>query len=248
MISFQLKHISLPIILILQFFLLLVSCSSIENKITKYPKGEIVDTEWGTLYCPVTTPEDGEYVLILIFHGTGIGDRGFLNSTFPWEEEAEKRGYLLFSVHSDHNAWIELDGYPDEERTLRVLKELKKRYPIRDKSIVLWGWSAGGGFVNSLITRNKQPFFKKPIYNLFVSGSGSGFVLEEILIEGKTIKNSIPRFMYWGREESAEPGRIQAEGLVELGWNITISTMNGGHHFNRLKALESFDWIDEHTR
>ena len=126
-----------------------------------------VRSEWGTLYCPVSESADGEYILILLFHGMGTGDRAFLSDRVPWLHEAEERGYLLFSVRSDHRPWIELEGYPDEKRTRKALKSLEITYPIKENSTVLWGWSAGGGFVNSLITRNESYILKKTNIQFF---------------------------------------------------------------------------------
>ena len=54
--------------------------------------------------------------------------------------------------------------------------------------------------------------------------------------------------MYCESEESAQPGRMQAEGLMHKGWEISLSTMDGGHYLQRSKALESLDWIDGKTR
>lgn len=108
-----------------------------------------------SLYVPETYDPSVAHPVIFALHGGSGHGRGFL---WTWLREARSRGAILVSPSSIGDTWALMGPDVDSPNIERILAQVRARWTVDDKRLLLTGMSDGGTFAYVSGLRSVSPF------------------------------------------------------------------------------------------
>jgi len=223
--------------------LIVFSFGFIYSKNYSYPEikyGEIFSIpELGSVYLPKSYSIDKKYPLIVALYPIfGSTDIQFIRNFI---DEAEKREIIVIAPKDyDRNR-----EDPDTRRIRQMVDEIKKKFSIDSKKVLLYGFSAGGSFTHQVVVANKDSHGKKYI-TAYCSVSGSAeYDFEYNFMKKNRMPDhyKIPAYFIWGKKEDACSVKDVSDFLLKKCWDVTVKVHDGGHYIPEGSISEVLDWF-----
>ncbi len=202
------------------------------------------------LFIPSSYTPKNRYPLVISGQGTFPFDQAAAQRD-KWINVAERHNLIICSPDFDSATYAL--GIPadrpapelvrDEEATLNIVDELKKRYSIDPDAIMITGWSAGAFPAHFIGLRNPD------VFRCIVGRTGN---FNERLVTDQTAKKARHMHVYVFFGEGDLPG-FDAMNRDANFWytvrgfrNFEIRRMPGGHNPNQAEAVRYFLNIVNH--
>jgi phospholipase/carboxylesterase len=96
-----------------------------------------------SLYVPEYYTPDRAWPLVMALHGGSGNGRGFL---WSWLRDARSRGAILIAPTATGQTWALMGDDTDTPNLMRILEQVRSRWNIDSKRMLLTGMSDGGTF------------------------------------------------------------------------------------------------------
>jgi predicted peptidase len=191
------------------------------------------------LLIPSDYNEQGERrwpLIVALHYSTGSG-ADYLAS---WQEEAERRKYVVFAPDSsDLRVW----STDDAPAIIDQLKDLLDAYRIDRKRVLLAGMSAGAHFTYYLASR--YPSFFRAVVP--IAGSYDRFA--RAITFSSSLK-SVRFCIVHGEKDQRVPveeAKKSADVLRSHGIRVTVLTFPSDDHYSIYRNREILDWFESLT-
>lgn len=222
---------------LLSFCLFIICCFNKKNYplngIDNLKAGTFVDLPDGRIYLPIgwSSNDTNKWPVTIILHGFGELSRS-LSQRPIWKDSSDELGIVLFFVETGHMGWYEKHDSTDTKIIINIMKAFRRKSWVKDKSIQLFGWSAGAIMAMGFNSLNKKQQDGKPLFDKLATISGGfGIIMEKEIKKNPKLKKTIPipLFICWGEKEPGDHGKDAAQYLKNLGWQTETMTHPDGH-------------------
>jgi predicted esterase len=207
-------------------------------------KGDIFRiAEFGSVYLPKSYSDNKKYPLMVVLHPLGSNDGQFIRKFIG---DAENREMILIAPRARNIYWDGDRRSPDTKNVMRMIFEIKRKFSVDNKKVLLYGFSSGGSFTHQIVTVNKDNHGEKCITAYCAVSGGAGFNFEYKYIRKNRMPDrlKIPAYIIWGsKEEPNPPGKDVYDFLSEKGWDVTVKVHDGGHYIPDGSISEVLDWF-----
>jgi len=228
--------------------LFLLSCELLYAKTYTYSEikyGEIFSiAELGSVYLPTSYSVNKKYPLMVVLHPLGGTDAQFIRRFI---EEAEKRDLILIAPRAKDIFWDGDRRSPDTKNVKEMVLEIREKFSVDNKKVLLYGFSSGGSFTHQIVSTNRDRHGEKFITAYCAVSGGAGFTFEYNFIRKNKMPDcyKIPAYLIWGLKEEPAPGEDVYNFLSKKGWDITVKTHDGGHYIPDGSISEVLDWFEK---
>jgi phospholipase/carboxylesterase len=108
-----------------------------------------------SLYVPEYYTAERSWPLVMALHGGSGNGRGFL---WSWLREARSFGAILVAPTATGQTWALMGDDADTPNLLRIIDELRERYVLDERRLLLTGMSDGGTFCYVSGLEGASPF------------------------------------------------------------------------------------------
>jgi phospholipase/carboxylesterase len=108
-----------------------------------------------SVYVPEYYTPEQALPLVMALHGGSGNGRGFL---WSWLRDARSRGAILIAPTATGQTWALMGDDPDTPNLMRILKQVRLRWNIDQKRMLLTGMSDGGTFCYVTGFESASPF------------------------------------------------------------------------------------------
>ncbi len=215
--------------------------------------GKVLRAELGSYYLPSTFEKSKKYPLIILLHpmlnlevpSPDMDDFNFL-SHHSWIQQAERRGYILCSVHSTHPCWEENENSADIRNIQEMIITMRLNFPVRDDKICLFGLTY---LTNTMLLANLEISPGRRLFSAFITGyGGSGFIMDNFLSHDFIpLEFKMPGFLFWGTKTVGRGRTVKllSDFSSSQGWDITTLEHEGWSYIPEEIIPKTFDWLDE---
>jgi predicted esterase len=199
-------------------------------------------SELGSVYLPKSYSVNIKYPLMIVLHPLGSTDVQFIRKFI---DEAEKRAIILIAPKAKDIYWDGDTKSPDTKNVEEMVLDIKKKFTINSKKVLLYGFSSGGSFTHQMVTTNKDKHGEKFITAYCAVSGGAGFNFEYNFMRKDRIPDyfKIPAYFIWGIKEEPHPGEEVYNFLLKKGWDVTLKVHEGGHFIPEGSIVEVLDWF-----
>lgn len=205
-------------------------------------------TELGSVYLPKSYSAQKKYPLMVVLHPLGSNGARFINIFI---DEAEKREFIIIAPGARNIYWDGDRDSPDTKNVKEMVFEIKKKFSVDSKKVLLYGFSSGGSFTHQIVTVNRDSHGEKFITAYCAVSGGAGFNFEYKYIRKDRMPDNlkIPAYFIWGsKEEPNPPGKDVYDFLFTKGWDLTLKIHDGGHYIPDGSISEVLDWFQSKCR
>jgi predicted esterase len=195
--------------------------------------------ELGSVYLPKSYSIDKKYPLMVVLHPRfGSSDLQFIRNFI---DEAEKREIIVIAPKD----YDETRNYPDTKKIKQMVFEIKKKFSIDSKNVLLYGFSSGGSFTHEVVATNKDKCGEKFITAYCSVSGGTEYDFEYNFIRKDRMPDhlKIPAYFIWGKMEESQAEKEVANFLLNKGWDVTVKVHDGGHYIPEGSIAEVLDWF-----
>lgn len=194
------------------------------------------------LYVPSTVQPSSPVPLIVMLHGSNRTGNSLVEK---WKDLAKKEGFIIVGPDSQNlkGWWAPQDG-PEYLRD--VVEELKKKYPIDQRRVYLFGHSAGASFAIAMSLLESQFFAATAIHAGALTEDDSSWV--------ELAKRKIPIFIQVGEHDEFFPPekvRVTRDTLKKAGFPIELTEISGHDHWYYGKSGKinqaAWDFLKKHA-
>lgn len=207
---------------------------------TEIKYGEIFSIpELGSVYLPKSYSVDKKYpLLVVLYPRFGSSDVQFIGNFI---DEAEKREIIVIAP-KDYDVTRK---YPDTKKIKRMIFEIKNKFSIDSKKVLLYGFSSGGSFTHEVVAANKDEHGKKYITAYCSVSGGAEYNFEYNFIRKNRMSDDlkIPAYFIWGKMEEPHTLKDLYNFLLTNGWDVTVKVHEGGHYIPQGSITEVLDWF-----
>lgn len=223
--------------------IVILSFGCIYSKNYSYPEIKYGDVfripELGCVYLPKSYTSDKNYpLMVALYPPLGSTDNQFIRNFI---DEAEKREIIVIAPK-------DYDGYrkdPNTKKIKQMVIEIKKKFSIDNRKVLLYGFSAGGSFTHEVVITNKDNRGSKYITAYCAVSGGAEYNFEYNFIRKDRISDNfkIPAYFIWGKKEDAHSEQNVYDFLLKKGWDVTLKIHDGGHYIPEGSISEVLDWF-----
>jgi len=199
--------------------------------------------ELGNVYLPKTYSSTKKYPLMVVLHPLGSNGAQFIRMFI---DEAEKRETIVVAPGAKNIYWDGDRKSPDTKNVIEMVLEIKKKFSVDRKKVLLYGFSSGGSFTHQIVAANRDKHGEKLITAYCAVSGGAGFNFEDKYIRKDRMPDhlKIPAYFIWGIMEGPNPpGKDVYDFLLGKGWDLTLKTHDGGHYIPNGSISEVLDWF-----
>jgi predicted esterase len=203
--------------------------------------------ELGSVYLPKSYSGNKKYPLMVVLHPLGSTGGQFIRNFIV---EAEKREIIVIAPTAKNIYW-DSDTKSSDLKTVKVMVlEIKKKFSVDDRKVLLYGFSSGAGFTHQLVITNKDKHGEKLITAYCAVSGGAGFNFEYKYIRKDRMPDRfrIPAYIIWGIKEETHPGEDVYNFLLKKGWDVTAKVHDGGHFIPEGSISVVLDWFESKCR
>jgi predicted esterase len=188
---------------------------------------------------PKSYSGDKKYPLMVVLYPRfGSRDIEFIRKFI---DEAEKREIVIIAPKD-----YEGNGkYPDTKIIKQMIFEIKKKFSIDSRNVLLYGFSSGGSFTHEMVARNKDNRGKKIITAYCSVSGGAEYAFEYKYMRKDRMPDNlkIPAYFIWGKMEEPHTLKDVYNFLSKKGWDVTAKVHDGGHYIPDGSISEVLDWF-----
>jgi predicted esterase len=227
--------------------LFILSSVHLYSKNYTYPEityGDIFRiSELGSVYLPKSYSVNKKHPLMVVLHPLGSTDGQFIRNFI---NEAEKREMIVIAPGAKNIYWDGDRKSPDTKNVKEMVLEIKSKFSVDSKKVLLYGFSSGGSFTHQVVTVNKDKHGEKFITAYCSVSGGAGYNFEYKFLRKDRMPDNlkIPAYFIWGKKEEPQPpGEDVYTFLLKKGWDLTLKVHEGGHFIPEGSIVEVLDWF-----
>ena len=190
-----------------------------------------------SLYVPEYYTPDRPWPLVMALHGGSGNGRGFL---WSWLRDARSRGAILVAPTATGQTWALMGDDTDTPNLMRILEQVRSRWNIDPKRMLLTGMSDGGTFCYVTGFERASPF----THLAPVSATFHPLMAE--MADADRLR-CLPVHIVHGRLDWMFPvqvARQTSEALSAAGANVTYRELDDlSHCYPREINAEILDWL-----